>query len=137
MKTDLRFAGGGHPLHARINSHGLTRDYVAEKPLSREDARSFAREVVSRISALCTEQEALDIGHIKDCLEFEGGFIFADTVGSPDEAFVEARGEASGRKFRLTVNAVIVGLAEEQVKNSVEKALSEKASEFGLAVSEA
>jgi len=119
-------------IHDEINSHGLLCFVTAAKPVSADELRRFAAELMTAIALACITAGAKDVSHVKAYIEHDSGFLHADTVSNPDNVKVEGRDGKPAESFRLVVNSVIYGLSANAVKDVTESAINKTIGMFGL-----
>lgn len=123
-----------NPLHEEINAYSLNCMIDGERQMSTRELKRFAEDLMNEVSGRCMNLGAKDIGHIKAYIDYETGFIHADTLGDPSDVVVSGKdGEPSGR-FRLVLNSVIYGLPEEDVRKANEEAIDDLFSRYGLKI---
>jgi hypothetical protein len=121
-----------NPVHDDINSHGMRCLVTAAKPVSAVALRRFAAELMTAIASACIAAGAKDVSHVKAFIEYETGFLHADTVGNPNDVKVEGRDGEQAERFSLVVNAVIYGLSADVVRNVTESATNKTVGMFDL-----
>jgi hypothetical protein len=121
-----------NPVHDDINSHGMRCLVTAAKPVSAVALRRFAAELMTAIASACIAAGAKDVSHVKAFIEYETGFLHADTVGNPHDVKVEGRDGEPAERFSLVVNAVIYGLSADVVRNVTESATNKTVGMFDL-----
>ena len=122
-----------NPVHDDINSHGMACMVTAADPVSAEELRRFAAELMGAIASSCITAGARDVSHVKAFIEHETGFLHADTVGNPYDVKVEGRDGKPAGSFKLVVNSVIYGLSADAVKEATESSINKTVRMFGLA----
>jgi hypothetical protein len=120
------------PAHEDINSYGLACSVSRERAVDPKELRRFAAELMTAISESCLKCGAKDIGHIKAYIEHDKGFLHADTLGDPSDVTVEGRDGDPASSFKLAVNSVIYGIAQETVREATEESLNNVLSKFGF-----
>lgn len=125
---------GRHPAHAGIGSFGLSCKLSRRGALDAAELRRFAAELMTSISRACYSLGALDVGHIKSYIEYEGGFLMADTVGDPSTVTVDGKDGDPVDHFRVVINAVVYGLDKAAVREAAEGPLGVITRTFGLSL---
>jgi hypothetical protein len=77
-------------------------------------------------------QGAKVIGHVKTYLEYESGFLHANTVGETGDVTVNGRDGNPVNHVRLVVNAIVYGITSEVLKEATEGALAELFLKYGF-----
>ena len=121
-----------NPVHDDINSYGMRCVVTAANPVSADELRRFAAELMTAIASACITAGAKDVSHVKAFIEHDTGFLHADTVGNPDNAKVEGRNGKPAESFELVVNSVIYGLSAHAVREITESGINKTAGLFGL-----
>jgi hypothetical protein len=132
MNGFVNVDGRRNPAHDGINSHGMLCFVTSEKPLSADELRRFASELMAAIASACVDAGAKDVSHVKAFIEHGSGFLHADIVGDPEVVKVEGRDGEPTEKFKLVVNSVIYGLSAYAVKEVTESAINKTVGMFGL-----
>jgi len=121
-----------NPVHDDINSHGMHCYVTAAKPVNADELRRFAAELMKAIASACIVAGAKDVSHVKAFIEYDAGFLHADTVGDPNDVKVEGRDGKPTENFRLVVNSIIYGLSADAVKQVTESAVDNTIGMFDL-----
>jgi len=121
-----------NPVHDDINSHGMRCYVTAAKPVYADELRRFAAELMKAIASACIAAGAKDVSHVKAFIEYDAGFLHADTVGDPNDVKVEGRDGKPTENFRLVVNSIIYGLSADAVKQVTESAVDNTIGMFDL-----
>lgn len=121
-----------NPVHDDINSHGMVCIVTAVDLVGTDELRKFAAELMRAIASACIMAGAKDVSHVKAFIEYETGFLHADTVGNPHDVKVEGRDGRPAGKFRLVVNTVIYGLSADAVKKITESSVNDTVGMFGF-----
>ncbi|MCL4492402.1 MAG: hypothetical protein M1510_11000 [Nitrospirae bacterium] len=121
-----------NPAHEDINSYAITCTVSRERDVGPGELRAFSAGLMAAIAKECFARGAKDIGHIKAYAEHAGGFLYADTLGTPADVTVEGRDGDPAARFTLVINSVIYGLSAEAVKDATEAALKDQLLKFGL-----
>jgi hypothetical protein len=132
MKLKVQFAGPENPAHRDINSYGEERVFSSPEGIDPSELRFFARDAVRLVASGCEAAGAKDISHVKAFIEHPTGFLHADTVGDNGEITVSGRDGKKTRRFRLVMNAVIYGLAEQSIRTAADQALEAVQAQYGL-----
>lgn len=132
MTGFVELSSGRNPVHDDINSHGMLCYVTAAKPVSADELRRFATELMNAIASACIAAGAKDVSHVKAFIEYDAGFLHADTVGDPKDVKVEGRDGKPTENFRLVVNSIIYGLSANAVKQVTESAVDKTIGMFGL-----
>jgi hypothetical protein len=132
MKEFNDLTDSRNPAHEDINSYGVACSVSRKKAVDSEELRRFAAELMTAISQSCVKHGAKDIGHIKAYIEYDKGFLHADTLGDPADVTVEGRDGGPTRLFKLAVNSVIYGIAKEAVREATEESLESMLLKFGF-----
>ncbi len=120
------------PIHQEIQSCGFTWTLLREEPLDAASLRAMARRLMNSISDACLDAGAKDIGHVKAWIKHKEGFLYADTVGTPEDVTVEGSQGAPVKRIEITVNAVICGLDGKTVQQSTETAMKNVLLQYGF-----
>ena len=120
------------PLHEGINSYGLSRRVSRPKPISANELRKLAAELMTSIAQSCIDAGAKDIGHIKAFIEHDNGFLHASAVGDPANVTVEGKDGDPIHRVTLIINSVVYGLSKDAVKDRTERSLKNVLSKFGI-----
>lgn len=121
-----------NPLHDGISSYAVSGTLSGPLNLDPSALREFGRDLMSSIASRCIRAGAVDVGHVKSVIEHETGYLYADVVGEPGNVSVDGRDGASTNRFRITVNAVVFGLSQMDVKNATEESLQDLCARFQL-----
>jgi hypothetical protein len=132
MKLKVQFAGQENPAHQDINSHSEERVFSSAEGLEPAELRFLVRDAVRLIASGCEDAGAKDVSHVKAFIEHSSGFLHADTVGGNGEITVAGRDGTKVKRFRLVMNAVIFGLAEESIRAVAEQAIEAVQVQYGL-----
>ncbi len=120
------------PVHQEIQSCGMEWTLLREEPLDAAELRAMASRMMASISDACLDAGAKDIGHVKAWIKHANGFLYADTVGSPEDVTVEGREGDPVERIKVTVNAVICGLDGKTVQRTTEKAMKKVFLQYGF-----
>jgi hypothetical protein len=120
------------PIHEGINAYSLSCLLIREDKITSAELRKFASKLMTSISETCFRYGAKDVGHIKAYMEFDAGFLHADTLGDPADVTIEGRYGDPVTSFRLVLNSVIYGLSVEDIKRATEAAFERDRKNFGL-----
>ena len=120
------------PLHEGINSYGLSRRVSRPKPISSDELRKFAAELMTSVAQSCIDAGGKDIGHIKAFIEHDNGFLHASTVGDPANVTVEGKDGDPMHHVTLIINSVVYGLSKDAVKDSTEHSLENILAKYGM-----
>jgi hypothetical protein len=121
-----------HPLHEGTGVYAMACFLSRERKMDGAELRKFAKGLMHSLVTASTKRGAKVIGHIKAYIEFEDGFLHANTVGESDDVTVDGRDGGPLHRFKLVVNSIIYGLSEEAVKNAAEEGIKEVSALFGL-----
>ncbi|RJQ42494.1 MAG: hypothetical protein C4538_13325 [Nitrospiraceae bacterium] len=121
-----------NPLHAEINAYSCAVILSSENLIHDADLRKYAAKLMTSISDECMKRGARDVGHIKAYIEYDTGFLFADTLGDPSDVTIEGRSGSPSYSFRIVINSVIYGLDEDGIKNATEGALQKVSESSGI-----
>jgi len=124
--------GPVNPVHQEIQSCGMEWTLHREEPLNATELREIAGRMMTSISDACFDAGAKDVGHVKAWIKHANGFLYADTVGTPEDVTVEGREGAPVERIKVTVNAVICGLDGKTVQQTTEKAMETVFLQYGL-----
>src|SRR5512147_3208905 len=122
-----------NPAHEDIICYAVDRMLFSEEGLEPQELRSLARDVVRTVAAACEAAGAKDVSHVKLYLEHATGFIHANAVSGNPEITVAGRDGKRTNRFRLVMNAVVYGLAEEALRKATEQALEAVQVQYGVA----
>jgi hypothetical protein len=126
------FLGAADPVHQEIQSCGFAWTLSRKEPLNAATLREMARKLMISISDACLDAGAKDIGHVKAWIKHDEGFLYADTVGTPEDVTVEGSDGAPVDRIGITINAVICGLDRETVQQTTEKSAETALLHFGF-----
>jgi len=132
MKELIRLSEKINPVHEEIQSYGVTRSFSGKRTITPDEFRKFAAELMASITESCLKKGAKEIGHIKAHLDYESGFLSADTLGSPEDVTVEGRDGDPAKELTVVINSVIYGLTKEAVRTATEESLEAVSAEFGM-----
>jgi hypothetical protein len=121
-----------NPAHEDISSYAVDRVFVSPEGLGPGELRSLARDAVKAVAAGCEAAGAKDVSHVKLYVEHSSGFIHANAVSGNPEITVAGRDGSTAKRFRLVMNAVIYGLAEQALQAASEQALEAVQVQYGL-----
>lgn len=81
------------------------------------NATILFNNLIGEVTRKCVQAGSWMIGHVKASLDSDAGFISMSST--TDDGNVRNRGELKGtmHRFDLTVNVIVYGLSEEQVKD--------------------
>jgi len=126
--------GPKSPLHHRFESCSAVVSLERDEPLGAEGMKDLARNLMGAVTEKVMEAGALDVGHVKAVLESGGCFLYANTVGDPQDVTVRSNEGASSREIKLTLNIVALGLEAEKIRNAADEALEMVAAERRLMI---
>lgn len=118
-----------------ISGYGIEAKLSSAEPLGQDMLQELAENLMLTIASRCTELGAKCIGHIKSYIESEKGTIKADTIGQAHGSF--SSGELSGPvyEFSMTINSIVQGISEEDIKKTTVQCLQEIARQWQLTLS--
>ena len=99
-----------------VRGYGVKLKISADRDVEPNEVMEAVGEVMSGIAVDCMERGAVTIGHVKSYLKAQSGFVKSDTIGP--KYGVNVQGELKGpvRSASFVLNAIIVGLNREAIR---------------------
>jgi hypothetical protein len=96
--------------------------FTSVHTLSDEEVRNSVTLFMAGLAQDCRRSGARVIGHIKAWVVTDGGStLFASVVGNRPEPNIRQEGDLASKEWRMILNVMIYGLAEERVAELVRK----------------
>lgn len=129
----------GSTLAGCYTEHGVAGYGVAIKlsrsqPMSEEEVKAMAEEMMLNIAQKCMDRGAKCIGHIKSHIRSEAGTIKSDTIGVQHGSFSTGSLEAPVKELYMAVNSIIQGIHQDEVKIATLDGIHEVAASRELSV---
>lgn len=118
--------------HADISCYAVDRVLISREGLDPQKLRNLARDTARAVAMQCEAAGAKDVSHVKLYLEHASGFIHASVVSDNPVVTVAGRDGKTENRFRMVLNAVIYGLAEQAIRTATEQALEAVQVQYGL-----
>ena len=132
MKGPFELKPAAHPAHNGINAYAAAFGAHAPGPVDYKALCDFASDLMDSISSACNSAGAADIGHIKAYLDYGSGYLYADSVGYPSDINLNGKDGGTFREARVTVNSVVMGLAQDAIERATEDAIDGALARHGL-----
>ena len=117
-----------------VSGYGVAIKMSHQDPMEDVFIKKVAEEMMMAIAKKCMDLGAKAIGHIKSHIRTEAGTIKADTIGVSHGSYSTGSLTHSVADLYMTINSIVAGIKEVQVKEATLEAIHEIADLEGLTI---
>jgi hypothetical protein len=117
-----------------VSGYGVAIKMSHQNPMEEVFIKKVAEEMMMSIAKKCMDLGAKTIGHIKSHIRTDAGTIKADTIGVSHGSYSTGTLTHAVADLYMTINSIVAGIPEDQVKEATLEAIHEIADLEGLTI---